>query len=349
MKKFLIFLLVLIVSVAVAATLIYRHLTQLLTLPISHQSEQLFTIEKGTSSKQFSELLLQQGLIDKKIWGLPYLFKLHPEYTLKAGTFSLKNINNLEQLLLLIHSGKEAQFSLTLPEGTTFQQWKATLAEAPHLQHSLKDKSEAEIYQLLDLPKEAVKVGKLEGWLYPDTYYYTANSSDLALLKRAADKMQKTLQQAWAQRDKSLPLKSEYELLILASIIEKESAVAAERPQIASVFVNRLKRGIKLQTDPTVIYGMGEHYQGNIRKQDLNEATPYNTYIIEGLPPTPIAMPDQSSLEAAANPADTDYLYFVADGSGGHKFSRSLNEHNRAVQQYLRWYRNWKAQQGNKE
>lgn len=348
MKKLLSLFLLLLIGLGGAGAYVYHHLSQLLTLPISHTEQQLLTIEKGTSSKQFAEKLVQQGLLQESVWGLPYLFKLHPEYTLKAGTFSLTKIENLQQLLILIHSGKEAQFTLTLPEGSTFSQWRKALAEAPHLQHTLADKSEAEIYQLLKLPNEDKTAGKMEGWLYPDTYYYTVNSTDLALLQRAADKMQKTLQQVWQQRDQTLPLKSAYELLILASIIEKESAVTSERPQIASVFVNRLKKGIKLQTDPTVIYGMGEKYQGNITKKDLNTETAYNTYIIDGLPPTPIAMPDKSSLDAAANPAKTDYFYFVADGNGGHKFSRTLNEHNRAVQDYLRWYRNWKNQQGNK-
>lgn len=348
MKKFLTLLIILLIALGGSGAYVYHHLTQLLTLPITHTPDQLLTIEKGTSSKNFAEKLVQQGLVKGSVWGLPYLFKLYPEYTLKAGTFSLDKIENLKQLLILIHSGKEAQFSLTLPEGSTFTQWRKALAEAPHLQHTLTDKSEAEIYQLLKLPTENGQKDKMEGWLYPDTYYYTVNSTDLALLQRAADKMQKTLQQAWQQRDETLPLQSAYELLVLASIIEKESAVASERPEIASVFVNRLKKGMKLQTDPTVIYGMGEKYQGNITKKDLNTETPYNTYVIDGLPPTPIAMPDKSSLAAAANPAKTDYLYFVADGSGGHKFSRTLNEHNRAVQEYLRWYRNWKNQQGNK-
>ncbi|MFC0308237.1 endolytic transglycosylase MltG [Gallibacterium trehalosifermentans] len=348
MKKFLLFLIVLLVSLGGSGVYIYHHLSQLLMLPITHTAEQLLTIEKGTSSKQFVEKLVQQGLLKESVWGLPYLFKLHPEYTLKAGTFSLEKVENLQQLLLLIHRGKEAQFALTLPEGSTFNQWRKVLAEAPHLQHTLKEKSEAEIYQLLHLPTELVVKDKMEGWLYPDTYYYTANSTDLAILQRAAEKMHKMLQQVWLQRDQTLPLKSAYELLILASIIEKESALASERPKIASVFINRLRKGMKLQTDPTVIYGMGERYQGNITKKDLNTDTPYNTYIINGLPPTPIAMPDKSSLEAVANPAKSDYLYFVADGSGGHKFSRTLAEHNRAVQDYLRWYRNWKKQQGNK-
>lgn len=348
MKKLFAIFILIFIGLGGSAAYLYHHLNQLLTLPIHATPKQLLTIDKGMSSKQFAEQLTQQHLLQDKVWGLPYLFKLYPEYTLKAGTYSLDKIENLKQLLVLIHSGKEAQFALTLPEGSTFAQWRKALAAAPHLQQTLGDKSEAEIYRLLNLPEENVVKDKMEGWLYPDTYYYTVNSTDAALLQRAADKMQKMLQHSWQTRAKNLPLKSAYELLILASIIEKESAIASERPEIASVFINRLNKGMKLQTDPTVIYGMGEMYQGNITKKDLNTETPYNTYVIDGLPPTPIAMPDKSSLHAAANPATTDYLYFVADGQGKHKFSRTLTQHNQAVQEYLRWYRNWKKQQGNK-
>ena len=151
--------------------------------------------------------------------------------------------------------------------------------------------------------------------------------------------MKKALDKAWNERDENLPLANPYEMLILASIVEKETGIAEERAKVASVFVNRLKVKMKLQTDPTVIYGMGENYNGNIRKKDLETPTPYNTYMIDGLPPTPIAMPSESALQAVAHPENTDFYYFVADGTGGHKFSHNLNEHNKAVQEYLRWYR----------
>ena len=195
---------------------------------------------------------------------------------------------------------------------------------------------------LLDIPAVAKAVSEwnnMEGWLYPDTYNYTPNSTDLELLKRSTTRLQKALDKAWNERDENLPLADPYQMLILASIVEKETGIAEERPQVASVFINRLKTNMKLQTDPTVIYGMGESYTGNIRKKDLETITPYNTYMIEGLPPTPIAMVSESALQAVAHPAKTDFYYFVADGSGGHKFTRNLNEHNKAVQEYLRWYR----------
>jgi hypothetical protein len=243
----------------------------------------------------------------------------------------------------MINSGKEAQFSVKFIEGKTFKEWRKNLENAPHLKQTLQGKSDKEIMALLDIPAVAKAVyewNNMDGWLYPDTYNYTPNSTDLELLKRSTIRLQKALDKAWNERDENLPLSDPYQMLILASIVEKETGVAAERPQVASVFINRLRANMKLQTDPTVIYGMGESYTGNIRKKDLETITPYNTYMIEGLPPTPIAMVSESALQAVAHPAKTDFYYFVADGSGGHKFTRNLNEHNKAVQEYLRWYRN---------
>ena len=227
-------------------------------------------------------------------------------------------------------------------EGKTFKEWRKNLENAPHLKQTLQGKTDKEIMALLDIPAVAKAVyewNNMDGWLYPDTYNYTPNSTDLELLKRSTTRLQKALDKAWNERDENLPLADPYQMLILASIVEKETGIAAERPQVASVFINRLKANMKLQTDPTVIYGMGERYTGNIRKKDLETMTPYNTYMIEGLPPTPIAMVSESALQAVAHPAKTDFYYFVADGSGGHKFTRNLNEHNKAVQEYLRWYR----------
>ncbi|SUC18602.1 aminodeoxychorismate lyase [Proteus mirabilis] len=180
------------------------------------------------------------------------------------------------------------------------------------------------------------EITHLEGWFAPDTYHYTAGTTDIAILKRAYQQMEKTLEEEWLKRDSDLPYKSAYEMLIMASIIEKETGIDAERTKVASVFVNRLKRNMRLQTDPTVIYGLGDKYRGTIYRSDLNGYTPYNTYQIDGLPPTPIAMPSVASIKAAAHPADTRYLYFVADGTGGHKFSTTLAEHNKAVAQYRR-------------
>ena len=197
------------------------------------------------------------------------------------------------------------------------------------MEQTLTSKNEAEIAKMLGLSSE-----KLEGWISPDTYNYVPYSTDFELLKRAYQKQQKALDDAWQNRVENLPLANPYEMLILASIVEKETGVANERPQVASVFVNRLKQGWKLETDPTVIYGLGERYNGKIYKKDLQEATPYNTYVIDGLPPTPIAMPSEAALKAVSQPDSTPYFFFVADGTGGHKFSRSLNEHNQAVKEW---------------
>lgn len=313
---------------------------QLLATPIITTPNQLIFIKRGTTPKQFAEQLQTEKLVlEPKL--LPWLLKRYPQYSLKAGTYSLTGIQSLQQLLERVHSGKEVQLNFQMVEGTTFEQWLEKLNNTPYLEHSLKNKSESEIYTLLALPPSPAPQ-KIEGWLYPDTYHYTPNSTDLELLKRASQRMQTTLAKVWQQRDKNLPLKTPYQLLILASIIEKETGLSTERPMVASVFINRLKRGMRLQTDPTVIYGMGSRYQGNISKKDLTTPTAYNTYVIDGLPPTPIAMPTEASLLAAAHPANTDYLYFVANGNGGHTFSKTLSQHNRAVQQYLRWYRSQK-------
>lgn len=322
---------------------IYTQIQQFKTQPIHvTSSDQLLTIQRGTTGQKLAHLFEQEKLLDNATL-LPYLLKLTPELNkIKAGTYSLAGITTVESLLQRLNSGKEAQFSIQFIEGDTFKTWRKTLENAPHLHQTLQQKTEQEIFALLDIPyvdQTRSGVSKLEGWLYPDTYHYTAHSTDLALLKRAVERMKNTLTSAWQQRDKDLPLNTPYDMLILASIVEKESAVAAERGKIASVFINRLNKKMRLQTDPTVIYGMGEKYNGNIRKKDLETMTPYNTYLIDGLPPTPIAMPSESALMAVAKPEKTDFLYFVADGSGGHTFSKTLAEHNRAVQQYLQWYR----------
>ncbi|KAE9536769.1 aminodeoxychorismate lyase, partial [Ursidibacter arcticus] len=262
---------------------------------------------------------------------LPYIVRLHPEFSrFKAGVYAIDNIQNLGELLAHFNSGKEVQLSLQFIEGKTFKVWREQLSKAKFLNQTLADKSETEIATLLGIKHE-----KLEGWLSPDTYRYVPYSDDLDVLKRAYQKQQKDLEQAWQNRAENLPLKTPYEMLILASIVEKETGIAKERPQVASVFINRLRNGWKLQTDPTVIYGMGERYDGNIRKKDLTEPTAYNTYVIDGLPPTPIAMPSMASLKAVSQPDNTPYFYFVADGTGGHKFSRTLDEHNRAVREWI--------------
>lgn len=347
MKKCVYVFIGLLVVLSLVATWGYGQVQQLLEAPVNHSEDQLITIERGTSGAKLVAQLEKEGIVEKTTalsW-LPWILKAKPELNkIKAGTYALKDVNNLAQLLTLLNSGKEVQLSVQFIEGKTFKDWRKNLQNAPYLKQTLADRTPQEIFDLLDIPatsSEAVYQWRnLDGWLYPDTYHYTPNSTDLELLQRASARMQKALRNAWDERDADLPLANPYEMLILASIVEKETGIAAERPMVASVFINRLKAKMKLQTDPTVIYGMGDEYNGNIRKKDLEAATPYNTYVIEGLPPTPIAMVSESALQAVAHPAKSDFYYFVADGSGGHKFTRNLNEHNKAVQEYLRWYRN---------
>lgn len=343
MKKFFVFLLILLLILSGVGFWGYQKLTEFVHTPVNATQDQLLTIDRGTTGSKLAALLEQEKILEHADL-LPWLLKLQPQLNkVKAGTYSLTGVKTLQDLLDMINSGKEAQFSVKFIEGKTFKEWRKNLENAPHLKQTLQGKSDKEIMALLDIPAVAKAVyewNNMDGWLYPDTYNYTPNSTDLELLKRSTTRLQKVLDKAWNERDENLPLADPYQMLILASIVEKETGIAAERPQVASVFINRLKANMKLQTDPTVIYGMGERYTGNIRKKDLETMTPYNTYMIEGLPPTPIAMVSESALQAVAHPAKTDFYYFVADGSGGHKFTRNLNEHNKAVQEYLRWYRN---------
>ncbi len=343
MKKFFVFLLILLLILGGVGFWGYQKLTEFVHTPVNVTQDQLLTIERGTTGSKLAALLEQEKVLEHADL-LPWLLKLQPQLNkVKAGTYSLTGVKTLQDLLDMLNSGKEAQFSVKFIEGKTFKEWRKNLENAPHLKQTLQGKSDKEIMALLDIPAVAKAVyewNNMDGWLYPDTYNYTPNSTDLELLKRSTTRLQKALDKAWNERDENLLLADPYQMLILASIVEKETGIAAERPQVASVFINRLKANMKLQTDPTVIYGMGESYTGNIRKKDLETMTPYNTYMIEGLPPTPIAMVSESALQAVAHPAKTDFYYFVADGSGGHKFTRNLNEHNKAVQEYLRWYRN---------
>ena len=343
MKKFFVFLLILLLILGGVGFWFYQKLATFVDTPVNVSQNQLLTIDRGTTSSKLATLFEQEKILDNADL-LPWLLKLQPQLNkVKAGTYSLTGVKTLQDLLDMINSGKEAQFSVQFIEGKTFKEWRKNLENAPHLKQALQGKTDKEIMALLDIPTVAKAVyewNNMDGWLYPDTYNYTPNSTDLELLKRSTTRLQKALDKAWGERDENLPLTDPYQMLILASIVEKETGIAAERPQVASVFINRLKANMKLQTDPTVIYGMGESYTGNIRKKDLETMTPYNTYMIDGLPPTPIAMVSESALQAVAHPAQTDFYYFVADGSGGHKFTRNLNEHNKAVQEYLRWYRN---------
>ena len=253
------------------------------------------------------------------------------ETGIKAGSYSINQ--GVTPLLLLekLTQGKVTLGQLTMVEGWTFKQWRARLDSHPDLIHETRELTEAQIIKRLGLP-----VAGLDGWLFSDTYLFDKPSSDLDLLARAGRSMQRKLENEWAGRAEGLPYKTPHEALVMASIVEKETGREVDRTLVAAVFVNRLRKGMLLQTDPTVIYGMGERFDGNLRKRDLQNDTPYNTYLRPGLPPTPIAMPGLASLRAALHPAASEAIYFVARGDGSSEFSRTLDEHNRAVNKYQR-------------
>lgn len=255
---------------------------------------------------------------------------------LKVGEYALEPMLTPVELLSILTSGRGIQYSFTIIEGWNFAQVREALAKSPYLKQTLKDLKPDEVMVALGLEGKPY-----EGYFLPDTYFFPKNYSDADLLKRSYEAMDKVLSQAWEKRDENLPVKTPHELLTLASIVEKESAIPEERPEIAGVFVRRLQKGMRLQTDPTVIYGLGERYAGDgkIYRSDLQRDTPYNTYTRDGLPPTPIAMPSREAIWAASHPNPGKSLYFVAKGyvSEGHQFSDTLEEHNRAVRAYRQW------------
>ncbi len=306
-----------------------------LTQNINIEEPQVVTVPNGTSLNRAMSMLADKQWIKLSSYSA-FAHRFHPELSkLKAGTYQLEPEMSLEDALNVFIEGKEHQFGITFVEGSRFSEWRSILANNSNLEQTLNGLSEPEIASKLGIERD-----KLEGLFLAETYHFTQGTSDLDILKRANKKLTAVLSEEWANKQSGLPLKSSYEALILASIIEKETAVEDERTRIASVFINRLNKRMRLQTDPTVIYGMGENYDGNIRKKDLRTPTPYNTYVISGLPPTPIAMAGPASIHAALNPDSSKYLYFVASGKGGHVFSRTLAEHNRAVRAYLKTIRN---------
>ena len=316
-----------VLTAAVAGGYVYHKWQQVETLS-NKGPTRLFTVEKGAHA---AGLIAELGEGETSPWAVRLWLRSHPELVaIKSGTYEIEAGASVKETLSLFASGKEFHFSLTFVEGSRFEDWLKQLSSAPYLERLTLEQSETDLAQEL-----GIENGKLEGWFLPETYAYTTHASDISILRRAYQDMKTFLQASWDKRQTDLPYKSPYEALIMASIIEKETGQPDERAQIASVFVNRLRLGMKLQTDPTVIYGVKDRYDGNIRRSDLTNANPYNTYVIDGLPPTPIAMPGKASIEAALNPQATDYLYFVAKGGGAHQFSKTLDEHNRAVRTYI--------------
>lgn len=315
-------------SLLLLALLIWMVIFMIRPLPMSSPAISL-QIPAGATVRSIASQLVEVGVLNE-----PYSFLLLVRLTgdasrLQAGDYALSAPLQSMTLIDLLKHGSFDQLRLQLTEGKTFADFRQKLDQIQDIRHDTAGMTDAQLMQLVagqaDIP---------EGWFFPDTYFIDRQSSDLDVYKRAYQKMLGHLTAAWETRAEGLPYASMYEALIMASIVEKETGVEEERPQIAGVFVNRLRIGMRLQTDPTVIYGIGPRYQGNITRHDLLADTPYNTYTRAGLPPTPIALPGLASIQAALHPAQTTALYFVANGQGRHIFSATLDAHNLAVRQY---------------
>lgn len=322
------FLVAILVGFLGCAGLGYAWLNQPFQLPAATVD---LSIEPGDSAREVAMDVVQAGVPVHPAL-LYWWFRLSGESRkIKAGSYELTQGTSPRSLLKKLVQGEEALRSVTLVEGWTFRQVRAALKNAEQLKPDTQDLSAEAL--MAQLGKPGVPA---EGRFFPDTYTYAKGSSDLAVLQRAMRAMDRKLDAAWAQRDPQTPLQNPEQALVLASIVEKETGRASDRAQIAAVFSNRLRIGMRLQTDPSVIYGLGEAFDGNLRKTDLLTDTPWNTYTRTGLPPTPIAMPGKAALLAAVQPAASKAMYFVAKGDGNSHFSATLDEHNRAVNKYQR-------------
>lgn len=330
MKKLLLAALLLALAAAILAGATWQRYQVFLQEPLALPPAGLvFELAPGSTGADIVERLAAQGLT-RPGWQWKLLMRLEP-HLYRAGEYRLEPGMRPRELLELLASGRVITYRLTLVEGWNFRQVAELLDGNEVLEHRL-DLADAAQWPTL---AAELDIEHPEGWFLPETYQFVRGDSDLDLLRRAHRAMRRALEEAWAGRREDSPLESSYEMLVLASIIEKETALDEEREQIAGVFSRRLQKGMRLQTDPTVIYGIGEAFDGDIRRRDLQTDTPYNTYTRHGLPPTPIAMPSRASLWAAARPADGEALYFVADGNGGHTFSATLAEHQAAVRRLL--------------
>lgn len=301
--------------------------------------KQLLVISSGDTYSRFIDRLAKEGKVS-----LPIVLKLYQKFlihdTMKAGVYEVTQGMSIRQVLSMLSDAENAQMNRILViEGTTFKQLVQNLKKDSNVTKTILDLPQDQLLKALDIP-----YSHPEGLFAPDTYFFAKGETDKKILTDLYHRQMKSLDEAWAKKAPNLPYKDKYEALIMASIIEKETSLDSELQQVSGVFVRRLKIGMRLQTDPTVIYGMGDNYKGNITRNDLRTPTSYNTYTINGLPPTPIALPSKKAIEAAMHPDDAKNIYFVATGNGGHKFTASLEDHNRAVQEYLTVLRSKKKQ-----
>ena len=331
-RRFLVLLAVLAALVIGGAYAAKLWLDREYVAPGPAQSAFRIQVEPGTSIRSVLGRLGTAGALAHPRITEFYLRFTGRRFSVKAGEYEIPAHAPPAEIVALLAEGRVVLEQVTVVEGTTFRDFRNELEKHPKVRVTLRGKSDAEVMSVLGHADEAP-----EGRFFPDTYRFAAGTTDAEILHVAYDKMAQVLGEAWSQRAADLPLQTPYQVLTLASIVEKETGLAAERPRIAGVFVSRLRKGMRLQSDPTVIYGMGARYDGDIRTRDLSTDTPYNTYTRSGLPPTPIALPGRESVLAAARPAETGALYFVATGTGdgGHHFSETLAEHNAAVQRYL--------------
>lgn len=300
-----------------------------LNQPLQLEGERLIEVVPGDTPGGVINRLEGEGVLDGAFWlRLYWRFNL-PNQALHSGEYRLLPGQNVRDLIGLWVRGEVVQYSLTLVEGWSFRQVRVALARQEKLEQSLADLDDRALMEKLGLPGVSP-----EGRFFPDTYRYVRGMSDLDLLKQARNRLDLVLEEEWGKRAEGLPYRKPYDALIMASMVEKETGVAEERGQIAGVFIRRLRLGMRLQTDPTVIFGLGERYNGNLTRAHLLEATPYNTYVIVGMPPTPIALVGREAIHAALHPAEGKTLYFVARGDGSHVFSETLEQHNRAVREY---------------
>jgi UPF0755 protein len=288
-----------------------------------------FEIGKGDSLSKITEKLVAQNVQIKPFWFKLIAKKNGDNKKIKSGEYEIAPNSTAPQILALFVSGKVKQHAITFPEGWNFKQIRQELDKNPNVQHTLQNVSFEKIPTKLGISQNHP-----EGLFFPDTYFFEKHTTDTAILKRAYGKMQLVLAEEWQNRAENLPLTTPYQALILASIVEKETAAPFERAKISGVFTRRLQQNMMLQTDPTVIYGMGDSYQGDIKTADLQNPTPYNTYTFKGLPPTPIAMAGREAIHAALHPDSGESIYFVSKGNGTHVFSTNLEEHNTAVEMY---------------